>query len=75
MAVIMENYTNQLAEQYGADIADEILKRSGTGTHQPAPNESVGYCTNQTDAAHTHSPMSTFHAKYRSVGNRGPLLE
>ncbi|KDR67334.1 hypothetical protein GALMADRAFT_147136 [Galerina marginata CBS 339.88] len=70
MAVIMENYANQLAEQYGADIADEILKRSGTG--QPAPNESVGYGINQTNAAHTHSPISPFHAKYSSVGNRGP---
>ncbi|KAH9486004.1 hypothetical protein JR316_0000067 [Psilocybe cubensis] len=31
MAVIMENYANQLADQYGADIADEILKKSRLG--------------------------------------------
>ncbi|KAG6896485.1 hypothetical protein C0992_007977 [Termitomyces sp. T32_za158] len=28
MAVIMDNYANQLAERYGPDVADEILKRS-----------------------------------------------
>lgn len=28
MAVIMENYANQLAEEYGAEAASEILKRS-----------------------------------------------
>ncbi|PPQ78235.1 hypothetical protein CVT24_006426, partial [Panaeolus cyanescens] len=28
MAVIMDNYANQLAEQYGSDVAQEILKRS-----------------------------------------------
>ncbi|KAF9535302.1 hypothetical protein CPB83DRAFT_841540 [Crepidotus variabilis] len=28
MAVIMENYASQLAEQYGEDIANDILKRS-----------------------------------------------
>jgi len=28
MAVIMDNYANQLAEQYGGDVASEILARS-----------------------------------------------
>ncbi|KAI0064053.1 hypothetical protein BV25DRAFT_1933706 [Artomyces pyxidatus] len=28
MAVIMDNYANQLAEQYGADVATEVLARS-----------------------------------------------
>ncbi|KZS93494.1 hypothetical protein SISNIDRAFT_411239 [Sistotremastrum niveocremeum HHB9708] len=28
MAVIMDNYANQLAEQYGADVAAEVLNRS-----------------------------------------------
>jgi len=69
MAVIMENYANQLAEQYGADIADEILKRAQP--NQPGPNESVGYGINQA-GNHTHSPISPFHAKYSSVSNRGP---
>jgi len=30
MAVIMDNYASQLAEQYGQDVAAEILKRSRT---------------------------------------------
>jgi len=28
MAIIMDNYANQLAEQYGNDVASEILARS-----------------------------------------------
>jgi hypothetical protein len=28
MAVIMDNYATQLAEQYGSEVADDILKRS-----------------------------------------------
>ncbi|KAF8581691.1 hypothetical protein K439DRAFT_1353233 [Ramaria rubella] len=31
MAVIMDNYANQLAEQYGSDVASEVLARSRAG--------------------------------------------
>ncbi|KAG6888182.1 hypothetical protein C0995_010026 [Termitomyces sp. Mi166 len=33
MAVIMDNYASQLAEQYGSDVAEDILKRSRDNTH------------------------------------------
>ncbi|KAF8148293.1 tetraspanin Tsp2 family [Crassisporium funariophilum] len=64
MAVIMDDYANQLAEQYGADVASEVLKRSQTnlqlsGMHTPSND------TTQ------HVPLSPFQARYDSVG-RGP---
>jgi hypothetical protein len=67
MTVIMENYANQLADQYGADIADDILRRTRTNM----PNDStpaLGY----DNANQTHAPMSPFHAKYNSIGSRTP---
>jgi len=33
MAVIMDNYANQLAEQYGNDVASEIVARSRSNLH------------------------------------------
>ncbi|KAF8957828.1 hypothetical protein BDZ97DRAFT_1593524, partial [Flammula alnicola] len=33
MAIIMDNYATQLAEQYGLDVASEILKRSRSNLH------------------------------------------
>jgi hypothetical protein len=33
MAVIMDNYANQLADQYGTDVASEILARSRSNLH------------------------------------------
>ncbi|KAI0789373.1 tetraspanin Tsp2, partial [Abortiporus biennis] len=33
MAVIMDNYANQLAEQYGSDVASEIIARSRSNLH------------------------------------------
>ncbi|KAI0251452.1 hypothetical protein BJV78DRAFT_1211721 [Lactifluus subvellereus] len=33
MAVIMDNYASQLAEQYGADVASEVLARSRSNLH------------------------------------------
>ncbi|KAG6884018.1 hypothetical protein C0993_002056 [Termitomyces sp. T159_Od127] len=59
MAVIMDNYASQLAERYGADVADDILKRSRDGARMKmrdmAPYESA--------------PGSRrSHAKYESLG-------
>jgi len=33
MAVIMDNYASQLAEQYGADVASEAVARSRSNLH------------------------------------------
>ncbi|PPQ95638.1 hypothetical protein CVT26_008667 [Gymnopilus dilepis] len=66
MAVIMENYANQLADLYGADIADEILKRSRQTLGEVTPTPSY------TSVSQTHPPMSPFHAKYSSVGAPAP---
>ncbi|PPQ79725.1 hypothetical protein CVT25_003292 [Psilocybe cyanescens] len=68
MAVIMENYANQLADQYGADIADEILKRSRTNLPMDSAT-SIGGST--IDQSQSHPAMAPFHAKYNSLGNSG----
>ncbi|KAF8835504.1 hypothetical protein BDN67DRAFT_1015507 [Paxillus ammoniavirescens] len=39
MAVIMDNYASQLAEQYGSDVASDILARSRSNLHV----DSMGY--------------------------------
>jgi len=42
MAVIMENYANQLAEQYGDDVASEVLTRA---KNKPVGTTSFGTST------------------------------
>ncbi|KAL6307834.1 hypothetical protein BKA93DRAFT_727107 [Sparassis latifolia] len=41
MAVIMENYANQLAEQYGGDTASELINRSGSSLKLDVPSSST----------------------------------
>ncbi|THH20192.1 hypothetical protein EW146_g1131 [Bondarzewia mesenterica] len=36
MAIIMDQYANQLAEQYGADVASEVMARSRSNLHLDA---------------------------------------
>jgi len=36
MAVIMDNYASQLAEQYGEDVASDVLARSRSNLHLDA---------------------------------------
>ncbi|KIM82161.1 hypothetical protein PILCRDRAFT_470144 [Piloderma croceum F 1598] len=36
MAIIMDNYANQLAEQYGSDVASEVMARSRSQIHLDA---------------------------------------
>ncbi|KAL0957011.1 hypothetical protein HGRIS_003112 [Hohenbuehelia grisea] len=60
MAVIMDNYANQLAEQYGTDVASEILSRSRSNL----PLDTAGtapYTTGQNT-----------HHKYESLSHRNP---
>jgi len=33
MAIIMDNYANQLAEQYGGDVASEVVAKSKSNLH------------------------------------------
>lgn len=56
MAVIMDNYASQLAEQYGDDVASEVLARSRSNLHLDlAPADPYG--------PGTHMSMSSFGTK------------
>jgi len=60
MAVIMDNYANQLAEQYGSDVASEILARSRSNlTVDKVPETPYATATNN-------------HNKYGSLASRPP---
>ncbi|KAG5650505.1 hypothetical protein H0H81_012005 [Sphagnurus paluster] len=63
MAVIMDNYANQLAEQYGEEVASEILAKSRSNLHLDTM-QSMPYTR--------PSPGNAYHAKYDSVGGRAP---
>ncbi|KAI0674011.1 hypothetical protein C8Q78DRAFT_1068190 [Trametes maxima] len=58
MAVIMDNYANQLAEQYGNDVASEVMARSRSNL--------------QLDAMPTmpYSTGAAYPGKYDSLGNK-----
>ncbi|EMD30876.1 hypothetical protein CERSUDRAFT_60750 [Gelatoporia subvermispora B] len=63
MAVIMDNYANQLAEQYGNDVASEILARSRSNLQLDAM-PTVPYSSSL-------SASSTYNgAKYDSIGGK-----
>ncbi|KAF8079371.1 hypothetical protein FPV67DRAFT_1403124 [Lyophyllum atratum] len=62
MAVIMDNYANQLAEQYGSDVASEILAKS---------RSNLALDTMQT-MPYNNAQHPVYHAKYDSVGGRAP---
>ncbi|CAA7262733.1 unnamed protein product [Cyclocybe aegerita] len=59
MAVVMDNYVNQLAEEYGQEVAAEILKQSRANLQKLESMPAVGYSTGT-----VHS-----HAKYDSLNN------
>ncbi|KAG6826093.1 hypothetical protein H0H92_001152 [Tricholoma furcatifolium] len=63
MAVIMDNYANQLAEQYGSDVATEIIARSRSNL-QLDSMPTMPYSSSQ------QQPASVSHSKYESLGNR-----
>ncbi|KAG6909479.1 hypothetical protein DXG01_017201 [Tephrocybe rancida] len=62
MAVIMDNYANQLAEQYGSEVASDIIARSRSNLQL----DSMPYSPLQPQ------PPSINHAKYDSIGSRAP---
>ncbi|KAG5727432.1 hypothetical protein E4T56_gene11917 [Termitomyces sp. T112] len=65
MAVIMDNYANQLAEQYGSDVATEILARSRSNL-QLDSMPTMPYLPLQPQQT------SVNHSKYDSIGGRAP---
>jgi len=61
MAVIMDNYANQLAEQYGADVASEVIARSRSNLQLDAM-PTMPYSSG--------SAPSTLAGKYDSLNSR-----
>ncbi|KAG5641117.1 hypothetical protein DXG03_005970 [Asterophora parasitica] len=64
MAVIMDNYANQLAEQYGPEVASDILAKSRSNLHLDRM-QNMPYTSGTQASYHAH-------AKYDSVGGRAP---
>ncbi|KAG1805585.1 uncharacterized protein BJ212DRAFT_1283512 [Suillus subaureus] len=66
MAVIMDNYANQLAEQYGTEVASDILARS---RHLDSMTYTSGVANG---TGTTHAPS---HGRYDSLAMRSPYSE
>ncbi|KAF8621731.1 hypothetical protein AX15_007531 [Amanita polypyramis BW_CC] len=66
MAVIMDQYASQLAEQYGQDVASSVLARSRGNLLL----DSMPTMPYQSPTANTAVPV--YHAKYDSIGARTP---
>jgi len=64
MAVIMDNYANQLAEQYGSDVATEILARSRSNLAVDKVSE--------TTTPYSTATATNGHNKYGSLASRPP---
>lgn len=62
MAVIMENYASQLAEQYGSEVADEVYKLSRSNLSLVGDMPSTPINTARRPA------QAPYHAKYESLG-------
>ncbi|KXN84283.1 hypothetical protein AN958_12789 [Leucoagaricus sp. SymC.cos] len=62
MAVIMEAYAQQLSEQYGTDVASDVLSRSRSNLNLSASTSSFNPLAGMT--------MTHGHAKYESLSNR-----
>jgi len=66
MAVIMDNYANQLAEQYGTDVASEVMARSRSNVNLSAM-PTMPYGSNTMSSGHSYSD-----SKYGSLRDRAP---
>ncbi|KAK0431088.1 hypothetical protein EV421DRAFT_1720857 [Armillaria borealis] len=64
MAVIMDNYANKLAEQYGEEIATDVISRSRSNLNLDGGMVSMPYASAVSSSA-THN-------KYDSVGSKPP---
>ncbi|THH27931.1 hypothetical protein EUX98_g6260 [Antrodiella citrinella] len=65
MAVIMDNYANQLAEQYGNDVASEVINRSRSNLQLDAM-PTMPYNGNSASNA------STYGSKYDALSAKAP---
>ncbi|KAF8167113.1 tetraspanin Tsp2 family [Crassisporium funariophilum] len=63
MAVIMDNYANQLADQYGADVAGQILKRS----QYSQSSDQLGDISSAPYGGDQHPAITPFQARYDAV--------
>ncbi|KAI0696868.1 tetraspanin Tsp2 [Cerioporus squamosus] len=60
MAVIMDNYANQLAEQYGNDVASEVMARSRSNLQLDA----------MPTMPYSNSTSSSYNGKYDQLANK-----
>jgi len=67
-----------LSEQYGSDVADEILKKSRQAVAAGTAGADAGDSTVSLNTpigmggqGPTHSPLGPYHAKYDSLGGPG----
>jgi hypothetical protein len=66
MAVIMDNYANQLAEQYGSDVASEVMARSRSNLNLDAM-PTMPYNSGTQASGHSYND-----SKYGSLRDRAP---
>jgi len=66
MAVIMDNYANQLAEQYGSDVASEVMARSRSNLNLNAM-PTMPYHSGAQTSGHSYND-----SKYGSLRDRAP---
>jgi len=72
MAVIMDNYASQLAEQYGAEVASDIISRSRSNLNLASMAAMPYSSTTKARSPQKASHQSALHVKYDSVGARAP---
>ncbi|KAF8230238.1 hypothetical protein L208DRAFT_1400794 [Tricholoma matsutake] len=68
MAVIMDNYASKLAEEYGTDVASEMLSRSRSNVNL---NASISNLEAMPTMPYS-SPQRGYHAKYDSLDAKPP---
>ncbi|KAF8632348.1 hypothetical protein AX15_001929 [Amanita polypyramis BW_CC] len=68
VAAIMDNYASELAEQYGADVADEILKRSRSNLNLGSMSSMPLFTSSPTSSSFKRASR----ARYDSIGGRSP---
>ncbi|PFH45332.1 hypothetical protein AMATHDRAFT_71807 [Amanita thiersii Skay4041] len=68
MAVIMDQYASELAEQYGQDVASEIMARSKVTLPLDSAMPTMPY----KEQSQQHQQQGGYHVKYDSIGARVP---
>jgi len=68
VAAIMDNYANELADKYGAGVADEILKRSRSNLNLSSMSSMPLISASVSGASSDHRSRG----RYDSIGGRSP---